>query len=123
MLPYRSLAVGTLEQWMDESHGVAVPTTAGGDARPPPASEVERGCLLRASKKLLQRIPVLCGLWGQQLPASVHLHGDLGSFWRALRQWGRLGQIVVELAVKFNTSLLADYRSFQAHWQREEAPA
>ena len=67
MLPYRCLPVERLEAWMDDGHCVAAPA-AGGGARPPPASEVERGCLERAQENLLQRIPFLSGLLGQRLP-------------------------------------------------------
>jgi len=85
-----------------------------------PASEVERGCLLRAAKRLLQRIPVLGGLLGQQMP--VLAHEDIGGFWRALRKIGRLVQILVHLAGNFNVSLLGDYASLLPNWQREQAP-
>jgi hypothetical protein len=119
MMPYRSLRVNRLELWLDGRHGKAAPW-AGGDARSPPATEVERGCLLRARKRLLQRIPVLCGLLGQQMP--VLAHGDIGGFWRALRRMGRLGDMLVDLAGKFNTSLLWDYGSLLPNWQRRAAP-
>jgi hypothetical protein len=89
---------------------------AGEGARPPPASEVERGCLERAEKKLLGRIPFLRGCLGQILP--VLDQNDAGSFWRALRVMGRLGDILLLLAAKFKTSLLACYRSFKPRWQR-----
>lgn len=115
-MPYRSLRVERLEAWMDRLHDPP-PLAAGGDVKPPPASEVERGCLLRAEKRLLQRIPVLCGLLGQQMP--VLAHEDIGGFWRALRKIGRLVQILMHLAGNFNLSLLGDYRSLLPNWQRE----
>jgi hypothetical protein len=120
MLPYRSLRVERLEQRLDDIHGVARPV-AGEGARPPPASEVERGCLERAERKLLGRIPFLCGCLGQMLP--VLDCNDLGGFWRALRMIGRLGEILLHLASKFKTSLLACYRSLKPRWERKEAPA
>lgn len=120
MMPYRSLRVVRLEMWMDGLHGLSAPA-AGGEPRPPPASEVERGCLLRALKRLRQRIPVLCGLLGQQMP--VLAHEDIGGFWQALRKIGRLAQILVHLAGKFKVSLLGDYRSLLSNWGRGEAPA
>ncbi len=134
MLPYRSITTERFEGWLDLECKVAAPASmlaaelAGGDARPPPASEVERGCLLRATKRLLQRIPVLCGMLGQQMPVSSLLGKDLQSFWRALRKVGRLAEVLVHLAQKFNASLLGDYRSLRprqriADWQRREAPA
>jgi len=121
MMPYRSVGVEVLEAFMDRRHGAENAASAGGEPRPPPASEVERGCLLRAAKSLLQRIPVLCGLLGQQMP--VLGSADIGGFWRALRQLGRLAQILVALAGKFNTSLLGDYGSLLPHWRRRVAPA
>jgi len=136
MLPYRSLRVERLEERLDTTHGVARPVAgegarpvagegprpvAGEGARPPPASEVERGCLERAEKKLLGRIPLLLGCLGQMLP--VLDDNDLGGFWRALRAIGRLGEIILHLAAKFKTSLLACYRSFKPHWQRPPSPA
>jgi hypothetical protein len=120
MLPYRSLPVARLEEHLDTSHGVPRPV-AGEGARPPPASEVERGCLERAARRLRGRIPFLRGCLGQMLP--VLDNNDPGGFWRALRVIGRLGDILLHLAAKFNTSLLACYRSFKPRWQRKEAPA
>jgi hypothetical protein len=120
MLPYRSLPVERLEAWMDDLHEVSAPA-AGGGARPPPASEVERGCLERAQENLLQRIPYLSGLLGQRLPLLAR--GDIRSFWRALRSIGRLAGILVHLAGNFKISLLRDYLSLLPHWQRREAPA
>lgn len=115
MLPRRSLPVARLEVWLDTRHGVPRPV-AGEGARPPPASEVERGCLKRAAKRLRGRIPFLRGCLGQMLP--VLDNDDLGGCWRALRAIGRLGEILRLLAADFNTSLLACYRSFQPWWRR-----
>ena len=120
MFPYRNLRVERLEDRLDARHGVARPV-AGEGARPPPASEVERGCVERAERKLLGRIPFLRGCLGQMLP--VLDNDDLGGFWRALRMIGRLGEILLHLAAKFKTSLLACYRSLQPRWERKEAPA
>lgn len=120
MLPYRCLAVGTLEEHLDARHGVVRPV-AGEGARPPPASEVERGCLERAERKLLGRITFLCGCLGQMLP--VLDYNDLGGFWRALRTIGRLGEILLHLAAKFKTSLLGCYRSLKPRWDRARSPA
>lgn len=119
MLPYRSVPVARLEAWLDRRHGVEAAATAGEGARPPPACEVERGCLERSEKKLLPRIPTLRGLLGQRLP--VLQDGDLGGFWRALRKLGRLMDILVELAARFKTSLLSSYR-MAPDWQRVKPP-
>ncbi len=95
----------------------------GGGARPPPISEVERGCLERARKSLLRRIPVLRGWLGQQLPVLVD--DDLCGFWVALRAIGRTTDILLRLARDFKSSLLADYRSLRPPpppWERERVP-
>jgi hypothetical protein len=120
MLPYRSVPVARLEDWLDARHEVPRPV-AGEGARPPPASEVERGCVQRAEKKLLGRIPFLRGCLGQMLPMLDDK--DLGGFWRALRMIGRLGEILLHLAAKFKTSLLACYRSLRPRWARDKVPA
>jgi len=120
MLPYRSLPVARLEDRLDARHGLVRPV-AGEGARPPPASEVERGCVERAEKKLLGRIPFLRGCLGQMLPMLDD--NDLGGFWRALRMIGRLGEILLHLAAKFKTSLLACYRSLKPRWERARSPA
>jgi hypothetical protein len=97
MMPYRSIGVERFEAWMDNP------------SRSPPADKIEQGCLLRARKRLQQRIPVLCQLLDQQLPASAG--GDLCTFWQALRKIASLADMLVQLAEDFKTSLLADYRS------------
>ena len=99
MLPYRSIGVARFEAWMDDP------------CRSPPTSKIEQGCLLRARKRLQQRIPVLCQLLGQQLP--TRLQGKVDAFWQALRKMASLCAILLELAEKFKTSLLADYRSLK----------
>jgi len=116
MFPYRSLPVARFELWMDVRFELAGPS-AGGGARPPPASEVEKGCLLRALHRLQSRIPLLCGLLGQRMPL---LEGkDTRGFWRALRGIDRLADILRFLAESFKTSLLAGYLSLKPHWERE----
>lgn len=116
MFPYRSLAVARFQALMDERFGLA-----GGSARPPPATEIEEGCIRRACKVLLERIPLLRGLFGQQMPL---LTGEgIGGFWRALRELGSTGKILVALARDFKTSLLGCYASLRPHWAREGSPA
>jgi hypothetical protein len=114
MMPYRSIEVERFEELADSQLG-----STGGDARPPPATEKEEGCIRRAMKKLSERIPLLCGLLGQQMPAPVGM--DIGSFWRALRKLGSTGEILLRLARDFKTSLLRCYRSLLPHWEREKA--
>jgi len=115
MLPYRSIGVGPLEQHLDGHSDLA-----GEGARPPPAPEIERGCLRRASKRLSERTNFLCGLLGQQIPLLENK--ELGCFWRALRKLGPLEEILARLARQFKTSLLWCYRSLRAHWDRASAP-
>jgi hypothetical protein len=116
MFPYRSMPVARFEELVDERAGLA-----GGGARPPPATQIEAGCIRRALERLSERIPFLCGLLGQQMPLA---HGaGIGWFWRALRQLGPTERMLVRLARDFKTSLLACYRSLRPHWQRERAPA
>ena len=116
MMPYRSIEVERFEELADSQLG-----STGGDARPPPATEKEEGCIRRAMKKLSERIPLLCGLLGQQMPAPVGM--DIGSFWRALRKLGSTGEILLRLARDFKTLLLRCYRSLLAHWDRKKALA
>ena len=120
MLPYRSLPVERFEAYMDQLYDPP-PPSADGDLTPPPASEVERGCLRRAQQRLLQRIPILLGSLGQRMPLLAQ--GDIGGFWRALRKTGRLVGTLAHLAENFNHSLLGDYRSLLPNYQRKEAPA
>jgi hypothetical protein len=115
MFPYRSLPVIRFELWMDVRFELPAPSTGG--ARPPPVSEVENGCLLRALHRLQSRIPLLCGLLGQRMPMLER--DDIRGFWRALREIGRLGDILCFLARAFKTSLLADYLSLKPPWERE----
>ena len=115
MFPYRSMAVSRFDSLMDERFGLA-----GRGARPPPATEIEEGCIRRACKVLSKRIPFLCGVLGQQMPLGAR--ADLGCFWRALRELGPTGDILIRLAREFKTSLLACYQSLRSHWERKEAP-
>jgi hypothetical protein len=116
MMPYRPIEVERFEKLTD-----AHLDSAGGDPRPPPATEKEAGCIRRAMKKLSERIPLLCGLLGQQMPSPFGL--DIAAFWRALRKLGSTGRILLRLARDFKTSLLRCYRSHLPHWEREKAHA
>lgn len=110
------MTVERSEQLVDEHFGMA-----DGDARPPPASEVEKGCIRRAMKKLSKRILFLSGLLGQQMPWQAST--DTSCFWRALRKLNPLMGILARLARDFKTSLFGCYRSLQPHWERENLPA
>lgn len=116
MFPYRSLPVTRFEELLDEQSGLA-----DGGARPPPATQIERDCVRRAVNRLSERIPFLCGLFGQQMPLPQG--PGLDWFWRALRKLGPTQGILAGLARDFKTSLLACYRSLKAPWHRARAPA
>jgi hypothetical protein len=116
MFPYRSLPVARFEAPLDAQSGLA-----GDDARSPPASQIEQGSIRRAIRKLSERIPLLCGLLGQQMPWSARTGID--RFWPALRKLGSTGEILIQLARDFKTSLLGSYRSLRPRWQRENSPA
>jgi hypothetical protein len=120
MFPYRSLPVSRFEELLDDQSGFA-PGLADGGARPPPATRIEKDCIRRALKKLSERIPFLCGLFGQRMPPPQGR--DIHWFWRALRKLGPTKRILTVLASDFKTSLLACHRSLKTPWQRARAPA
>jgi len=97
-LPYRPVGTDLLEKWFD---------AAFMGRGPPPVTENERGCLKRAAKRFLQRIPSLSEVLGQMIdtvkPSATQL-------WAQLRKLGKLSDILRFLAEKFKTSLLGDYR-------------
>ena len=115
MFPSRSMEVSRFESLMDEHFGLA-----GRGARPPPATVKEEGCIRRACKRVSERVAFLCGLLGQQMPLGAS--ADVGCFWRALRELGSTGDILVRLARDFKTSLLGCYGGRCAHWAREVVP-
>ena len=115
-MPHRRVEMEHFEEMADAQLG-----SASEGARPPPATEKEEGCIRRAVKKLSERIPLLCGLLGQQMPAPVGM--DIGSFWRALRELARQVKPLLRLARDFKTSLLRCYRSLLPHWERKKAHA
>lgn len=109
MMPYRSMEVGRWEALSEQRLGLA-----DGGARPPPTTEKEEGCIRRSLVKLSERIPLLCGLFGQRLP--VLASKNLRCFWRALRELGSTMAILLGLARDFKTSLLGCYRSLLPNW-------
>lgn len=115
LLPYRSLPVARLESALD-----GISDMAGGDGRSPPASETESGCIRRALERLSERMGLLCGLFGQQMP--LFADNGIAGFWRALRMLGPTQAILVRLARDFKTSLLGCYLSLRPHWEREHPP-
>jgi len=115
MMPYRSLEVARFEQLADEQCGLL-----DEGARPPPATEKERGCFERAFSALHHRIALLRALLGQLLPVVDDT--DLSGFWRALRELGPAMDTFLRLARDFKTSLLGCYKSLRPFWHRENAP-
>ncbi len=114
MMPYRSMGVARFETLLDERFG-----WADEGARPPPATEVEEGCIRRACTRLSERKTLLCGLFGQQMPV---LGGwDIGCFWRAMRELGSTADILVAMARDFKAALLGNYHSLRSHWERNPA--
>jgi len=99
MLPYRACGVDPLEGWLDAHYH---------QRAPPPAGELEKGCLERARKRFEQRIPSLSSRLGQMVATS---HPTARKLWESLRSHGNLAEILRGLAEGFKISLLGDYRS------------
>ncbi|NQU38998.1 MAG: hypothetical protein HQ523_03510 [Lentisphaerae bacterium] len=97
-LPYRPVGGDLFESWLD--------TEFMGRA-PPQVTENEKGCLDRALKRFLQRIPSLTEVLGQMIKV---LSPTATQLWGQLRKLGKLTEILRFLAEKFKTSLLGDYR-------------
>lgn len=117
MFPYRSVPVEKFQQHMDARCG---DPAAGEGSGPPPASEVEQGCIRRNVKKLLERKELICGFLGQLMPAQSS--ADLGCFWRALRKLGSTAEILVRLARDFKSSLFGCYRTLRPNCGRAGVP-
>ena len=115
-MPYRSIAVERFQKLNDGQLD-----SASRDARSPPATAKEEGCIRQALKILLERIPLFCRLLGQQMPVPGGM--DVGSFWPALRELGSTGETLLRLARDSKTSLLRCYRSLLIHWEREKVHA
>ena len=98
LLPYRSVSVAQVEQAFD---------AWAADQRPPPVSEIEKGCLNRAWTRFKQRVPALTATLGQLLPTAQPTALTL---WQELRRKRNLAGILAQLAEPFHTSLLGDYR-------------
>jgi len=99
MLPYRQVPVEDLEQYFDHQANEAPPTVVGA---------LQEGCLKRAWHRFTLRLTALAAGLGQLMQ-----RGDLADakhFWRGLRRWGNLREILRILSAHFQTSLLLDYR-------------
>jgi hypothetical protein len=98
-LPYRAVPAPLVEKYFDAQ---ANP----GEAKEPPATEKEKGCLKRAWARFKQRVVSLTASLGQMI--SV-LRPNAPQLWKQLRQQSNLPAILRQLAEPFNTSLLHDY--------------
>jgi hypothetical protein len=75
-------------------------------AKEPPATEKEKGCLKRAWARFKQRVAPLRAKLGQIVQAVKPSPAQL---WNQLRRESNLPCILLRLAQPFNTSLLGDY--------------
>ena len=98
-LPYRAVSVTLVERHFDAQ---ANP----GEAKPPPATEKEKGCLKRAWARFQQRVAPLKAKLGQIVSA---INPSAAQLWNQLRRKSNLSQILLQLVKPFNTSLLHDY--------------
>ena len=100
-LPYVAVNTAILESDFDAR-------ASGTD--PPGRSEKERGCLWRAFERFAGRVAPLSALLGQMIRP---IKPSVSECWRGLRQLDNLEGILLLLATKFKTSLLADYHCLQ----------
>jgi len=98
-LPYRAVPVPLVEKHFDAR---ANPQ----QAKEPPATEKEKGCLKRAWARFKQRVAPLQAKLGQIVRA---VKPSAAQLWNQLRRESNLPAILLELAQPFNTSLLGDY--------------
>ena len=98
-LPYRAVAVPLVQKHFDAQ---ANP----GEAKEPPATEKEKGCLKRAWARFKQRVAPLKAKLGQMIRSVKPSPAQL---WNQLRRQSNLPAILLQLARPFNLSLLHDY--------------
>jgi hypothetical protein len=97
LLPYRAVPVPLVEKHFD---------ALANETPPPPATEMEKGCLKRAWASFSGRIEPLIALLGQMISRVKPCAAKL---WSEMRRWGNLPAILLRLAEPFKTSLLRDY--------------
>ncbi len=86
-----------MERWFDARfHG----------RDPPLVTESEKGCLVRAMRRLAQNTPSLTEVLGQMITA---INPTVAQLWSELRKLGSLVGILRMLSEDFKTSLLGDY--------------
>lgn len=101
-LPYRPTPVDAVEAHFD----------ARANGQPAPAAtELEEGCLKRAWHHFTLRLTALAANLGQLMQREDL--ADAKHFWRGLRRWGNLQEILRVLSADFHTSLFRDYRCIQ----------
>ena len=98
-LPYRPVSVALVEHYFDAQ---ANP----GTVEPPVVTEKEKGCLKRAWNRFGQRMVAFATALGQMMQIRLRAPKLI---WTALRRWGNLPVILLQLARPFNISLLGDY--------------
>lgn len=99
-LPYSAASVSLTQKYFDAQ---AHPSLT----KVPAITEKEKGCLKRAWKRFGQRTTALAATLGQIMQMRVSNSSKL--LWSGLRRLGNLGDILLQLAHPFNTSLLHDY--------------
>jgi hypothetical protein len=99
-LPHRAVSAPLVQQHFDAQ---ANP----GESEEPPATETEKGCLKRAWARFQQRVAPLKAKLGQMIRA---VKPSAAQLWNQLRRKSNLPAILLQLAHRFNTSLLHDYR-------------
>lgn len=97
LLPYRAVSVAQVEEAFD--------ARASGRP-PPPATEIEKGCLNRAWARFTARVPALRQVLGQRLRQN---RPTAAALWLELRRQSNLDIILAYLSRPFHTSLLGDY--------------
>ncbi len=96
-IPYRPISTGLLESELEGSF-------SGKD--PPPRTEKEKGCLIRALQSFVKNIPSLAEKLGQIVKTTSLTAAKL---WKELCVLGDMQGILLYLAKYFKTSLLRDY--------------
>lgn len=115
MLPYRPVSVGDLEKYFDGQANETAPAPT-----PAVVGALKEGCLKRAWHRFTLRLTALAAGLGQLMQ-----RGDLADarhFWRGLRRWGNLREILRLLSADFQTSLLLDYQCIRPWPPPERAP-
>jgi hypothetical protein len=98
VLPYRQVSVSAVEKHFDAQ---------ANEVTPPAATVLKEGCLKRAWHRFTLRLSALADDLGQLMQRADL--ADAKHFWRGLRRWGNLEEILRVMGADFQTSLLQDY--------------